>query len=95
MNPTKQATAERLVAARQFNGIISQADQDALGISRADGETVNAALRRSIAWTARCNCYCGGAGHSVNSGRCGATHVFDPAQDLGGFARCAPCRKNC
>lgn len=53
------------------------------------------AARRGVAWSARCDCYAGGGGHSPNSGRCGARDVMDPTHRPGEPAVCEECREVC
>jgi hypothetical protein len=51
------------------------------------------------AWSARCDCYRGGPGHSPNSGRCGyrgeagERGVTDPTHNEGQTAICQECRE--
>jgi hypothetical protein len=47
----------------------------------------------AMEWTARCNCYAGGSGHSSNSGRCGNRDWTNGIQGPGGV--CTSCWTRC
>jgi len=74
-------------------------DQIGLRLEHIFAETCSQTIDRycrthDYAWSARCNCYAGGGGHSQNSGRCTSTNVIDRSAKHREVAICSGCRRH-